>query len=48
MKTSIQVVEDHAYMLDPQAKPQVHKKKGSKHKSGRKSAASKKNKKRWY
>ncbi|MFT5437371.1 MAG: ATP-dependent RNA helicase RhlE, partial [Ulvibacter sp.] len=42
------VVEDHPYVLDPKARPQVHKKKGSKHKSGRKSAASKKNKKRWY
>ena len=48
IKTSIQVVEDHPYVLDPKARPQVHKKKGSKHKSGRKSAASKKNKKRWY
>ena len=48
IKKSIPVVEDHPYVLDPKAKPQVHKKKGSKHKSGRKSAASKKNKKRWY
>ncbi len=49
IKKSIPVVEDHSYVLDPKAKPQVHKKKGgSKHKSGRKSAASKKNKKRWY
>ncbi|MFT5238277.1 MAG: ATP-dependent RNA helicase RhlE [Ulvibacter sp.] len=48
IKKSIQVVEDHPYVLDPKARPQVHKKKGSKHKSGRKSAASKKNKKRWY
>jgi ATP-dependent RNA helicase RhlE len=48
IKKSIRVVEDHPYVLDPKAKPQVHKKKGSKHKSGRKSAASKKNKKRWY
>ncbi|MFT5437195.1 MAG: ATP-dependent RNA helicase RhlE, partial [Ulvibacter sp.] len=47
IKKSIQVVEDHPYVLDPKARPQVHKKKGSKHKSGRKSAASKKNKKRW-
>jgi len=48
LKNSIPVEEDHPYPLDPQAKPQVHKKKGSKHKKGRKSAASKKNKKRWY
>ena len=48
IKKSIPVVEDHPYVLDPKAKPQVHKKKGSKHKSGRKSAASKKNKKRCY
>ena len=48
IKSAIQVVEDHPYPLDPKTKPQVHKKKGSKHKKGRKSAASKKNKKRWY
>jgi len=48
IKNAIQVVEDHPYVLHPKAKPQVHKKKGSKHKTGRKSAASKKNKKRWY
>ena len=49
IKGAIQVVEDHPYPLDPKTKPQVHKKKGgSKHRSGRKSAASKKNKKRWY
>ena len=46
---SIPVDTDHPYPLDPKAKPQIHKKKsGSKHKKGRKSAASKKNKKRWY
>lgn len=46
---SIPVIEDHPYPLDPTAKPQVHRKKsGSKHRKGRKSAASKKNKKRWY
>ncbi len=46
---SIPVIEDHPYPLDPKAKPQVHKsKKTSKHRKGRKSAASKKNKKRWY
>jgi len=50
IQNSIKVVEDHPYPLDPKATPQIHKKKktGSKHKSGRKSAASKKNKKRWY
>lgn len=46
---TIPVIEEHPYPLDPKAKPQVHKKKsGSKHRKGRKSAASKKNKKRWY
>ena len=46
---SIPVIEDHPYPLDPNAKPQVHKKKsGSKYRKGRKSAASKKKKKRWY
>ncbi len=39
---------EHPYPLDPKAKPQVHKKKGSKYKKGRKSVASKKKKKRWY
>jgi ATP-dependent RNA helicase RhlE len=48
IKNSIPVEEEHPYLLDPKEKPQVHKKKGSKHKKGRKSAASKKNKKRWY
>lgn len=48
LQAAIPVVEDHPYVLDPQAKPQVHKKKGSKYKKGRKSEASKKNKKRWY
>ena len=48
IKNSIPVEEEHPYPLDPEAKPQVHKKKGSKHKKGRKSVASKKNKKRWY
>lgn len=45
---AIHVVENHPYPLDPNARPQVHRKKGSKYKKGRKSAASKKNKKRWY
>ena len=48
IKNSIPVEAEHPYLLDPKEKPQVHKKKGSKHKKGRKSVASKKNKKRWY
>lgn len=48
IKNAIPVVDDHPYPLDPKATPQIHRKKGSKHKKGRKSAASKKNKKRWY
>ncbi|MEN8188170.1 MAG: DEAD/DEAH box helicase [Bacteroidota bacterium] len=48
INSEIPVEEDHPYPLDPKAKPEVHKKKGSKHKKGRKSTASKKNKKRWY
>jgi ATP-dependent RNA helicase RhlE len=44
----ISVEEDHPYPLHPKAKPEVHKKQGSSHKKGRKSAGSKKNKKRWY
>ncbi|NAS30820.1 DEAD/DEAH box helicase [Flavobacteriaceae bacterium R38] len=44
----IDVEEEHPYPLDPKAKPEVHKKKGSKYKKGRKSEASKKKKKRWY
>jgi len=44
----LDIVEDHPYPLDPKAKPQVHKKQGSKYKKGRKSEASKKKKKRWY
>lgn len=46
--THITVEENHPYPLDPKAKPEVHKKQGSKHRPGRKSAASKKKKKRWY
>jgi len=46
--TTIPVEENHPYPLDPKAKPEVHKKKGSKYRKGRKSVASKKNKKRWY
>lgn len=48
MQKHIEVVEDHPYPLDPKAKPEVHKRKGSKHRRGRKSEASKKKKKRWY
>ena len=48
INTHITVEEAHPYPLDPKAKPQVHKKQGSKHRPGRKSAASKKKKKRWY
>jgi len=48
MQKQLEVVEDHPYPLDPKAKPEVHKRKGSKYKKGRKSAASKKKKKRWY
>ncbi len=44
----ITIEEDHRYPLDPKAKPEVHKRKGSKYKKGRKSQASKKKKKRWY
>lgn len=40
--------ENHPYPLDPKAKPEIHKKKGSKYRKGRKSEASKKKKKRWY
>lgn len=44
----IPVEKDHPFPLDPNAKPIIHKKKGSKHKKGRKSAGSKQKKKRWY
>ncbi|MCF6297025.1 MAG: DEAD/DEAH box helicase [Flavobacteriaceae bacterium] len=44
----IDIEQEHPYPLDPKAKPIVHKKQGSKYKKGRKSAASKKKKKRWY
>lgn len=48
INTQITVEEEHPYPLDPKAKPQIHKKQGSKYKKGRKSIASKKKKKRWY
>ena len=44
----IPVEDNNPYPLDKEAKPQVHKKKGSKHKPGRKGSGSKANKKRWY
>ena len=49
IKKAIQIVEDHPYPLHPDTKTIVHKKNSnSKHKKGRKSIASRKNKKRWY
>lgn len=48
MDKLIVVEENHPYPLDPKAKPEVHKKAGSKYQKGRKSEASKKKKKRWY
>jgi ATP-dependent RNA helicase RhlE len=48
INTHITVEDEHPYPLDPKAKPEVHKKKGSKYRKGRKSEASKKKKKRWY
>ncbi|WP_299779841.1 DEAD/DEAH box helicase [uncultured Formosa sp.] len=49
IQREIAIEENHPYLLDPKAKPEVHKKQGgSKHKKGRKSEASKKKKKRWY
>jgi ATP-dependent RNA helicase RhlE len=48
IRKDITIEEDHPYPLDPKAKPQIHKKKGSKYRKGRKSEASKKKKKRWY
>ena len=46
--TEIPVVSENPYPMDKDSKPQVHKKKGSKHKPGRKGSGSKANKKRWY
>ncbi len=48
MGEKIPVEENNPYPLDKDAKPVVHKKKGSKHKPGRKGSGSKANKKRWY
>lgn len=44
----IPVEDNHPYPQDKSATPPVHKKKGSKHKKGRKGSGSKSNKKRWY
>jgi ATP-dependent RNA helicase RhlE len=47
--TKIPIADDNPYPLDPNAKPEVYyDKRKSNTKKGRKSAASKKNKKRWY
>ncbi|CAM4253205.1 DEAD/DEAH box helicase [Gillisia limnaea] len=46
--TKIPVDNDNPYPMDKDSKPQIHKKKGSKHKPGRKGSGSKANKKRWY
>jgi len=49
IQESIKVESDQPFVLDPNAQPQIHRKKsGSKYKKGRKSEASKKKKKRWY
>ena len=47
---NIPVEENHPYPLEPKAKAIIHKSKepSSHHKKGRKSKASRKNKKRWY
>ena len=44
----IDINTEHPYLLDPKDKPEIHRKKGSKYKKGRKSEASKKKKRRWY
>jgi ATP-dependent RNA helicase RhlE len=50
INVQIPIEENHPYLLDPKAKPIVHKSKktGSKHRKGRKSEASKKKKRSWY
>lgn len=48
INVQIPVEVDHPFPLDPKAKPNVHKKKGSKYKKGRKGKGSKQKKKRWY
>lgn len=44
----ISVEENNPFPLDKDATPAVHRKKGSKHKKGRKGSGSKSKKKRWY
>lgn len=44
----IPVEENHPYPLEKDAAPAIHRKKGSKHKKGRKGSGSKSKKKRWY
>lgn len=44
----LSVVNENPYPLSEDAVPQVHKKKGSKYKKGRKGSGSKSKKKRWY
>ena len=46
--TKIPVEDNNPYPQDKDAAPPTHKKKGSKHKKGRKGSGSKSNKKRWY
>lgn len=49
IQLQLDVIEEHPYPLDPKAKKEIHRTPGkSKHKKGRKSEGSKKNKKRWY
>ncbi len=48
LKNTIKVIEDHPYPLTQPKKPKKQPNTISKHKKGRKSEASKKNKKRWY
>ena len=49
IQLQIDIIEEHPYPLDPKAKKEIHKTPGkSKHRKGRKSEASKKQKKRWY
>ena len=45
---NIAIETEHPFPIPEGAKPETHKKKGSKYKKGRKSTASKKKKKRWY
>ncbi|MDV7186403.1 DEAD/DEAH box helicase [Lutibacter sp. TH_r2] len=48
IKTEIPVEKEHPYPIDKNEKPGLFFKKDSKHKKSRKSAGSRKNKKRWY